>query len=184
MTVTTPAVAGRLPAIRAAQVLGLSLLLALSAHVSVPFWPVPMTMQTLAVLMIAGLAGPWRASGAMLTYLAEGALGLPVFAGTPARGLGLAYLAGPTGGYLAGMLVAAAVVGWLARRAAFRPAALLGAMTLGSLLVYALGATWLAAFVGPAKAVALGVQPFLAGDAVKTALATAAVLAARQMRGT
>ncbi|HET9019493.1 MAG TPA: biotin transporter BioY [Acetobacteraceae bacterium] len=162
--------------------LGLSLLLALSARVSVPFWPVPMTLQTLAVLTIAGLAGPRIATAAMLAYLAEGAMGLPVFAGTPAHGLGLAYLAGPTGGYLVGMLAAAAVVGVLARRAAGRPLALVGAMTLGSVLVYAAGAAWLAAYVGVGRALALGVVPFLAGDAVKTALAVCTVLAAGRVR--
>ena len=181
MTAIAQSVAARSPLLaRAALVLGLSLLLALSARVSVPFWPVPMTMQTLAVLVIAGLAGPRLASGAMLAYLAEGALGLPVFAGT--HGIGLAYLAGPTGGYLIGMLAAAAVVGALARRVAGRPVALLGVMTLGSLLVYAAGAAWLSVYVGPAKALALGVVPFLAGDAVKTALAACAVLAAGRAR--
>ena len=168
--------------VRVGLVLGLSLVLAVSARVSVPFWPVPMTLQTLAVLTIAGLGGPRVATAAMLAYLAEGAIGLPVFAATPERGLGLAYLAGPTGGYLLGMLAAAPLVGVLARRTAGRPVALLGAMTMGSVVVYAAGAAWLASYIGAARAVALGVAPFLAGDAVKTALAAAVVLAAGRPR--
>jgi biotin transport system substrate-specific component len=163
---------------RFALILGLTLVLAASARIEVPFWPVPMTLQTLAVLTIAGIAGPRLATAAMLAYLAEGALGLPVFAGTPERGVGLAYLAGPTGGYLVGMLAASAVVGVLARRAQGRPLALGATMLLGSLLVYAPGVAWLATFIGAPRAFALGVLPFVAGDAVKTALATALTLAA------
>ena len=182
MTAIAYAAAIRPNAARLGLVLGLTLVLAASARVSVPFWPVPMTLQTLAVLTIAGLAGPRLAVAAMLTYLLEGTLGLPVFAGTPERGIGLAYLAGPTGGYLFGMVLAAAVVGGLARRAAARPWALLGVMTLGSVLVYAVGAAWLAQYVGASRAVALGVVPFLAGDAIKTALAATLVLAAGRLR--
>lgn len=183
MTVVVAAAPPLRPALaRVGLVLGLTLLLAVSARVAVPFWPVPMTLQTLLVLTMAGLAGPRMATAAMLAYGVEGALGLPVFAGTPARGIGLAYLAGPTGGYLFGMLLAAAVVGALARRAAARPVMLLGVMALGSVLVYAAGAAWLAGFVGLPRAFTLGVVPFLAGDAAKTALATALVLAAARIR--
>src|SRR5690606_16484525 len=95
---------------------GGSLLLTLSAKINVPFYPVPMTMQTFAVLLI-GAAFGWRLGTAtVLLYLAQGAAGLPVFAGTPEKGIGLLYLMGPTGGYLVGFAVAAAVVGWLAER--------------------------------------------------------------------
>jgi biotin transport system substrate-specific component len=181
VAVTKPPVPLR-PAIAVPLVLGLTLLLALSARVQVPFWPVPMTLQTLAVLTIAGIGGPRVAMAAMLAYLAEGALGLPVFAGTPERGIGLAYMAGPTGGYLAGMLAASALVGWLARRAAGRPLALLGAMVLGIVVIYAPGAAWLATFVGADRAVALGVVPFLLGDAIKAALAAALTLAGARLR--
>ena len=91
-----------------------SLLLTLSAKINVPFYPVPMTMQTLAALVI-GVAFGWRLGAATVTfYLVQGAFGLPVFAGTPEKGIGLAYLMGPTGGYLIGFAVAAALVGWLA----------------------------------------------------------------------
>lgn len=89
-----------------------SLLLAISAKIQVPFYPVPMTMQTFAVLVI-GMAYGWRLGGAtVLLYLAEGAAGMPVFA----SGAGLAYLAGPTGGYLVGFLASAVLVGFLADR--------------------------------------------------------------------
>jgi biotin transport system substrate-specific component len=163
--------------LRAAIVLALTIVLAASARAQVPFWPVPMTLQTLAVLGIAGLAGPGIAGATMLGYLAEGAAGLPVFAGTPAHGIGLAYLAGPTGGYLAGMLVASVVVGALVRRAGGHAGRIGGAMLLGIVIVYACGAAWLAQFVGADRALALGVTPFLLGDAIKATLATALVLA-------
>lgn len=92
-------------------VLGTLLLIA-SARVQVPFWPVPMTMQTFVVLIIGATCGARLGAATVALYLAQGAVGLPVFAG----GGGLAYMAGPTGGYLVGFLVAAVVVGWLAER--------------------------------------------------------------------
>jgi biotin transport system substrate-specific component len=163
--------------LRTVIVLSMTLVLALSARIQVPFWPVPMTLQTLAVLAIAGLAGPQIAGAAMLGYLAEGAAGLPVFAGSPVHGVGLAYLAGPTGGYLAGMLLASAVVGLLVRRAGGHPLKIGAAMVLGIAIVYALGAAWLSRFVPQDSLLALGVLPFILGDAVKATLATALVLA-------
>ena len=77
-----------------------------SAKITVPFWPVPMTLQTMAIMAIALATGPRVACATVLGYLAAGAAGLPVFAGTPERGIGLAYMVGPTGGYLLGYLVA------------------------------------------------------------------------------
>ena len=176
----------RVPALPAAAgtvvlAVGLSLVLAASARAQVPFWPVPMTLQTLAVLVIGGLAGPRLATATLLLYLAEGAWGLPVFAGTPERGIGLAYLAGPTGGYLVGMLLAAPLVGWLIARTGGL-AATAGAVLLGTAVIYACGVGWLAGVVGAEKAVALGVMPFLAGEAVKMALATALLLAGGRLR--
>jgi biotin transport system substrate-specific component len=98
-------------------VAGGSLLLTLSAKINVPFYPVPMTMQTFAVILI-GAAFGWRLGTAtVLFYLAQGAMGLPVFAGTPEKGIGLAYMAGPTGGYLLGFAARAFVTGWLANAA-------------------------------------------------------------------
>ncbi|MDH5749223.1 MAG: biotin transporter BioY, partial [Rhodospirillales bacterium] len=88
-----------------------SLLLILSAKISIPFWPVPMTMQTFAVLVIGMAYGPRLGLATVLLYLAEGAFGMPVFAGTPEKGIGLAYMMGPTGGYLVGFAVSAFLVG-------------------------------------------------------------------------
>jgi len=87
-----------------------------SAKAQVPFWPVPITLQTYVVLILGPLLG-WRLGATtIVTYLSEGALGLPVFAGTPMNGTGLAYIAGPTGGYLAGYVVAVILVGALSER--------------------------------------------------------------------
>lgn len=144
------------------QALGLSLLIAASAHVSVPFWPVPMTMQTLAVFSIAGIVGARLGVAAMLAVLLEGAVGLPVFA----SGVGVAVLVGPTAGYLVGMVLAAFLIG-----RATSALGQAGAIVLSTAVVYAFGAAWLARFVGGDKALALGVLPFLLGDVVKGLLA-------------
>ena len=88
-----------------------SIALWISAKIQIPFYPVPVSMQTLVVLMI-GMAFGWRLGAAtVILYLAEGVAGLPVFAGTPEKGIGLAYMVGPTGGYLVGFVIAAAAVG-------------------------------------------------------------------------
>jgi biotin transport system substrate-specific component len=161
---------------------GLSLVLAASARISVPFWPVPMTLQTLAVLTIGGLAGPRLAGTALLLYVIEGACGLPVFAGTPERGIGFVYLAGPTGGYLAGMLLAAPLVGWLLGRSRGGLLATAGAVLAGPAVIYVCGVAWLAGIVGAERALVLGVLPFVAGEAMKIALATALILAGGRLR--
>ena len=162
--------------------LALSGVLAASAHASVPFWPVPMTLQPLAVLAIAGLAGPRLAIAAYVAYLLEGAVGLPVFSGTPARGIGLAYMAGPTGGYLAGQLVASGLVAWGIDRYGRRPVPVVASMLAGLAVMYALGLAWLSQFVPGDRLLAVGVLPFLAGDAAKVALAATLVLALRRVR--
>src|SRR5690349_15200312 len=109
--------AGATPVIRwAVLALAGSLLLTASAKAQVPMWPVPMTMQSFVVLVIGMAYGARLAGATVALYLLEGALGLPVFAGTPEKGIGLAYMAGPTGGYLAGFAVAAVAMGWLAER--------------------------------------------------------------------
>ena len=149
-------------------------MLTASAKVQVPFYPVPMTLQTLVVLLI-GIAFGWRmGSATVLAYLAQGALGFPVFAGTPEKGLGLLYMAGPTGGYLLGFALAAATTGWLAERGLDRSA--IGtafAMAAGNVVIYVCGLVWLSSFVGMEKAVDFGLVPFLLGDLMKIALATA-----------
>jgi biotin transport system substrate-specific component len=151
-----------------------SLLLALSAKVQVPFWPVPMTMQTFVVLVLGASYG-WRLGLAtVLVYLAEGAAGMPVFAGTPEKGIGLAYMAGPTGGYLLGFVAAAALTGWLAERGWTRDLPrLAGMMLLGHAAIFVCGIGWLAMSIGWTKAVAVGLTPFWAATALKTALAMA-----------
>lgn len=148
-----------------------SALMAVSAKIQVPMWPVPMTMQTFAVLVIAMSFGMRLGGSALLLYLAEGAVGLPVFA----SGAGLAYFAGPTAGYLAGFLVAAVLVGWLAEKGWDRNVVqTLIAMALGTIVIFGLGVAWLSIFLGDAdKAIASGLTPFLVGAAVKIALAAA-----------
>ncbi len=150
-------------------------LLALSAKVQVPFYPVPVTMQTFVVLAL-GMAYGWRLGGAtLLLYLAEGAAGLPVFAGTPEKGIGLAYMMGGTGGYLVGFVAAAALVGWFAERGWDRSAATTAlAMLLGNIAIYVPGLLWLGALFGWDKPIlAWGLYPFLIGDAFKLVLAAA-----------
>lgn len=150
-----------------------SLALAISAKIQVPFYPVPMTMQTFVVLGI-GMAMGWKLGAAtVLLYLAEGALGLPVFSGTPEKGIGLAYMLGGTGGYLLGFVAAAAVVGFLAERGwdrSFFGTAL--AMLLGNVMIYVPGLIWLGALFGWDKPILVwGLTPFLLGDLTKLLLA-------------
>ncbi|MDA8050227.1 MAG: biotin transporter BioY [Rhodospirillales bacterium] len=157
----------------------LSVLLAVSAKIEVPFWPVPMTLETLAVLGLAGFFGARLIGLAILFWFAEGIAGLPVFAGPTA---GPAYFLGPTGGYLAGFLLAALFVGWSADRGLrARPLDLFGAMIAGNALIYVTGVTWLAHLIGFSKAVRLGLVPFLPADLVKSMLATAIIAAASRL---
>lgn len=151
-----------------------TILLTISAKIQVPFYPVPMTMQTLVVLTI-GAAFGWRLGGAtVLLYLAEGAMGLPVFAGTPEKGIGLVYMAGPTGGYLLGFAVAASLVGWLAERGWDRSVVtLFAAMTLGTVVIFVLGIAWLSILIGFDKALTFGLYPFVWGALLKIALGAA-----------
>ena len=155
-------------------VIGGTVLLALAAKVTVPFWPVPMTLQTLAVFLISAAYGRNLAVATVLAYLLEGAIGLPVFA----TGAGLAYMAGPTGGYLLGFVAAAAIVGEAADRGFDRNVFLLfGAMMLGEVVILALGALWLAVLIGGEKALSFGVGPFIVTDVVKIALAATIIRA-------
>lgn len=147
-------------------VVAFSLLNALCAQIAflLPGTPVPVTGQTFGVLLTGALLGPRLGAAALALYLAEGACGLPVFAPT---GAGMF-----TMGYLAAFPLAAALVGWLASRGwDRRPLTMLLAMALGSVVIYTLGAGWLAHFVGASHALALGVTPYLAGDVVKALLA-------------
>jgi biotin transport system substrate-specific component len=146
-------------------------LMTLAAKTQVPFWPVPMTLHVAAVMGFAVLLGPRMATGVFLTYLAVGAVGIPVFSGSPERGMGLAYMMGPTGGYLAGFLLASYLVGTLStgRRLIGR----FGAMLTGLGLVYACGVAWLALYVPANTLFAVGVAPFILGDLVKIAVVAA-----------
>jgi len=149
-----------------------SLLLTLSAKIQVPFWPVPMTMQTFAVLVIAMAFGPRLGAATVGLYLLEGAFGLPVFAGTPVKGIGLAYMAGPTGGYLVGMLAAAVLVGTLARRGWDRSiVGTLSAAFLGAVAIFVPGLLWLGVLIGFDKALMAGLVPFLPAEGLKIVLA-------------
>jgi biotin transport system substrate-specific component len=148
-----------------------SLVIAASAQVAIPlpFTPVPITGQTFGVLLVGMALGSRRGALAVLVYLAEGALGLPVFA--EFRG-GLAVLLGPTGGYLAGFLPAAWAVGALAERGFDRslPRTLL-AFAIGNVIIYLFGLLWLSRFVPWPGTLAAGITPFLIGDAIKAILA-------------
>jgi biotin transport system substrate-specific component len=150
-------------------------LLTISAKIQIPFYPVPMTMQTFVVLAL-GMAYGWRLGAAtLLLYMAEGALGLPVFAGTPEKGIGLAYMMGGTGGYLIGFVLAAAVCGWLAERGWDRNVAWTAlAMVIGNAVIYIPGLLWLGTLFGWDKPILeWGLTPFLLGDLTKLALAAA-----------
>jgi biotin transport system substrate-specific component len=156
----------------AALILGGSLFIALAAQLQVllPFSPVPVTGQTFAVLLLAAIYGSKRGPAAVMTYLILGFSGLPVFAG---GAFGAARLLGPTAGYLVGFLGAAFIVGNLSERGwDRRPWSTAAAMIIGNLLIYIVGAAWLSAFVSWESALRVGVFPFLAGDAIKIALAT------------
>lgn len=164
---------------------GGSLFIALCARVTIPlpFSPVPITGQTLAVLLTGALLGSRRGSLCLLTYLAEGAIGLPVFAA--GETVGLARLVGPTGGYLAGFVAAAYVTGLLAERGwDRRVGTTLLAMLLGNIALYAFGLPWLALSVGIERALVLGLYPFFLGDLVKLALATTLLPSGWKMLGT
>ena len=166
----------------AVLVLGGSLLIALSAQIAVrlPFSPVPVTGQTCAVLLVGAFLGSRRGMLSILAYLAEGAMGLPVFAG---GGSGPAWLVGPTGGYLLSFVAAAWAVGWLYEHLGDRSISGMVVVLLpGSAMIYLLGLPWLAHFVGADKALALGLIPFLPGDLIKIALA-ASVLSVRWRLG-
>lgn len=170
---------------RGAIVLSASALVALCAHVALPlyFTPVPITLGPLAVLLIGLLLSPRMAASSLTAYLAEGAAGLPVFVPSPLTGL--AHLLGPTGGYLLAYPLAAALISFLWRRSgavaggrgfggeAFLRA--LASVAAGDLLILASGGLWLAVLTHLSfrSALALGVVPFLVGEAFKIAAAAA-----------
>ena len=175
-TAGTSSLAGRFFHLAVPIALG-ALVVALAAQVvvPVPFSPVPMTLQPLAVLAVGGLLGPAAGVGALVLYLTLGVLGLPVFA---AGGSGILHLLGPTGGYLLAFPVAAGVTGALVRRTSSVLRVLL-ACALGMVIIHAGGVAQLALLGGdPALAFRVGFIPFLTGDLLKVGLAAAIILAA------
>ena len=162
-----------------ALAVGFSLLIGVCAHIAflLPFTPVPITLQTFAVLLAGALLGPRLGTATLCLYVAEGVVGLPVFA--PGKG--------PfADGYLAGFVVAAGVVGYLAERRWDRnPVGMAAMMAIGSAVIYLFGAAWLSFFVGGVThAIALGIVPFLPGDALKAAIAAALLPAGWKLLGT
>ena len=155
-------------------------LLTMSAKINLPLPYVPMTLQTLVVLMI-GAAYGWRlGTTPVLAYLAEGAIGFPVFAGPVG---GLAPLSGPTAGYLAGFVIAAFTTGWLSERGWDRSVPLLFvAMAAGHIVILGCGFAWLAfgMKLGVEKAWLVGIAPFIAASLIKNALGAALVPAVRR----
>jgi biotin transport system substrate-specific component len=156
-----------------------SLLVSLSAQISIPlpFTPVPITMQTLMVLLTGALLGSRLGAITLAAYLAEGLAGLPVFAGgtsawSSSRIPGVPVIMGPSAGYLVGFIFAAGLVGFLAERGWDRRWwSTLLAMVLGNLVIYAFGVGWLSTFLGLNPAFVAGMLPFLPGDALKIVIA-------------
>lgn len=179
-TIARPLVSLALPESRGARIatqiflaVAGSLLLAASARMKVVLGPVDMSLQTLVVFLIAIAYGRKLAVATVLLYLAQGAMGLPVFQSTPEKGIGLAYMLGSTGGYLAGFVVMAAIVGWAADRGWDRnPVKLFGAVLTAEVVMMAMGFAWLATLIGVEKSWQFGVVPFIVPDLIKVALAS------------
>jgi biotin transport system substrate-specific component len=154
-------------------------LITLAAKINVPTWPVPVTLQSFAIAALAAAFGARIGVATVALYLLEGAAGLPVFAGTPEKGIGLAYMAGPTGGYLVGFLLAAVLLGALAERGWDRSILRTTlAMSLGHAVMLACGVVWLATLIGWPKAIAFGLTPFWMATVLKTGLGVAVLPAA------
>ena len=151
-----------------------SVLLAISSKVKIPFYPVPMTMQTLVVLLI-GICFGWKLSVATISlYILEGIIGLPVFSGTPEKGVGLAYFMGPTMGYLIGFIVA----GYLAGKFIYDNNYFLNflKLTFAISFIYIFGMLWLGTLIGWDKPIfELGAKPFLLAELLKILIATIAI---------
>ena len=151
-----------------------SIILAISSKIKIPFYPVPMTMQTLIVLVI-GIGFGWKLGLATVSlYLFEGIIGLPVFSGTPDKGIGLIYFTGPTMGYLIGFLVAVYISGKFNYDNNLLKNFL--KLMLATAFVYILGMSWLGSLIGWDKPIfQLGAQPFLLAELFKILIATFAI---------
>jgi biotin transport system substrate-specific component len=169
-------------ALNAALIVGASLLMAVCAHVSIPLWftPVPITLQTFGVMLLALTLGGWRASAALILYLAEGIAGLPVF--SPSGPGGVAQILGPTGGFLIAYPLAALAGGLLAQKLlpGKRPiiSFVLAALTC-DVIIFAFGAVWLLVLTHQSamSIMTAAVLPFLPGEVLKGAAAVGAALA-------
>ena len=158
-----------------------SILLALSSKVKIPFYPVPMTMQTFVVLFI-GIAFGWKLGIATISlYLFEGIIGLPVFSGSPEKGVGLAYFTGPTMGYLIGFIITAYLAGkFVYDNNIFKNFLKL---TFATSFIYILGMIWLGSLIGWEKPVfKLGAQPFLLAELFKILIATLTINHIKKIR--
>ena len=151
-----------------------SIILAVSSKIKIPFYPVPMTMQTLIVLVI-GIGFGWKLGLATVSlYLFEGIIGLPVFSGTPEKGIGLIYFTGPTMGYLIGFLVAVYISGKFNYDNNLVKNFL--KLMLATSFIYILGMSWLGSLIGWDKPIfQLGAQPFLFAELLKILIATLAI---------
>ena len=145
-----------------------TLLLTISAKVQVPFWPVPMTMQTFVVFLIGSTYGVRLSFLTLFAYLIEGAIGLPVFA----AGGGIVYLTGPTAGYLYGMTIAAAVISYFANMG-YSTSYIKSfiSIIIGSIIIFFLGVLYLGSIIGYTKAIQAGLLPFIPSELFKIALA-------------
>jgi biotin transport system substrate-specific component len=156
---------------KAALVVGGSILLAALSQVQVPFYPVPMTLQTLGVMLIGLTFGFRLASATVALYLVEGLVGLPVFAGFAA---GPAVFVGGTAGYLFGFLFAAALMGFMADRGIAKSwIGTIATLFAGEVVLFGLGIAYLAYLYGFDKSLEYGLYPFILGDLLKVALAAA-----------
>jgi biotin transport system substrate-specific component len=156
----------------AIQIIGGVVLLILFSKIQIPLAPVPITLQTLAVMLIATSYGPLLGAVTVATYLAAGIAGVPVFAAIPGGETGTSLILGPTAGYLIGFVMAAFWMGFLAQKKWDRSLVKAGlTFASGNIIIYFFGVLWLAQFIGFKKAVVVGVLPFLIGDAIKIAVA-------------
>ena len=158
-----------------------SIVLAISSKIKIPFYPVPMTMQTLVILMI-GIGFGWKLGLATVSlYLFEGIIGLPVFSGTPEKGIGLIYFTGPTMGYLLGFLVAVYIAGKFTYDSNVIKNFL--KLLLATSFIYILGMTWLGNLIGWDKPIfQLGAQPFLLAELFKILIVTFAISQIRKIK--
>ena len=149
-----------------------TIILTISAKIQIPFWPVPMTMQTYVVLVIGMIYGFKLGFLTLLAYLIEGALGIPVFA----KGGGLIYLTGPTAGYLYGMLIASGVIGYYSERGLVKsPIDAILPLILGTNIIFVCGVGYLGSIIGYEKALIAGLLPFIPSEFFKIALALSTI---------